>query len=325
MADKLVRTHTNQSNRAKAKDALERKVVFRSVLDNPFRVQWPSVPVNVQNTILARLIDMLHGVREYRLEFEKQNRRKRQRQFERNAASRAFKRPRLAPSTTDTIGIVPESTVTESSQPAQGAAGNDGTDIIRSRPDVLDHLTSGINEVTRLLEKTAHSLVGTSVSTSSDGLPSSEARPSVVLVCRGDVSPPALIQHVPHLVAACNTRGMRKDVDSVHLIPLPKGAEATLAEAFGLRRVSIVAVHAGAPRLSELTALLQTVLPPTASWLAAPTDATLPLVPTHIKQLRTTAPKDMKAAKEQRVRGRTAAKDRERAKKEAQKARASKT
>ena len=34
------------------------------------------------------------------------------------------------------------------------------------------------------------------------------------------------------------------------------------------------------------------------------------LVPTHIKQLRTTVPKDMKAAKEQRTKGRAAAKRR---------------
>lgn len=45
MADKLVRTHTNQSNRSKAKEALERKTVFRSVLDNPFRIQWSVLSV----------------------------------------------------------------------------------------------------------------------------------------------------------------------------------------------------------------------------------------------------------------------------------------
>lgn len=44
MTDSIVRTHTNQSNRAKAKDALERKTIFRSVLDNPFRIQWYCAP-----------------------------------------------------------------------------------------------------------------------------------------------------------------------------------------------------------------------------------------------------------------------------------------
>ena len=34
------------------------------------------------------------------------------------------------------------------------------------------------------------------------------------------------------------------------------------------------------------------------------------MIPTHIKQLRTTAPKDMKAAKEQRTKGRAEAKRR---------------
>jgi len=45
-----------------------------------------------------------------------------------------------------------------------------------------------------------------------------------------------------------------------------------------------------------------------ASWLAS-----IPrpqLVPTHIKQVRTTAPKDMKAAKERRLEGKALAKQR---------------
>ena len=69
-----------------------------------------------------------------------------------------------------------------------------------------------------------------------------------------------------------------------------------------------------APRVSELTSLLVNVSPPAASWLAAPAGAHGSLIPTHIKQLRTTAPKDMRAAKEQRSRGRAEAKARKKAK-----------
>ena len=65
-----------------------------------------------------------------------------------------------------------------------------------------------------------------------------------------------------------------------------------------------------APRLSELTSLLANVPPLTASWLAAPTGANCVLIPTHIKQLKTTTPKDMRAVKEQRSRGRAEAKAR---------------
>jgi len=41
------------------------------------------------------------------------------------------------------------------------------------------------------------------------------------------------------------------------------------------------------------------------------------LEPSHVKQLLTTAPKDMKAAKELRVKGRAAAKERRKAKRDA--------
>ena len=45
MADKTVKTHTNTPNREKPQGkkhqaALEKKVVFKSVLDNPYRIQW---------------------------------------------------------------------------------------------------------------------------------------------------------------------------------------------------------------------------------------------------------------------------------------------
>ena len=40
MADKNVRTYQNVSNRAKARDANEHKVVYKSVLDNPFQIPW---------------------------------------------------------------------------------------------------------------------------------------------------------------------------------------------------------------------------------------------------------------------------------------------
>ena len=45
MTDRLVRTHTHVSNRAKPKapgrhQDVQRKVVFKSALDNPFHIAW---------------------------------------------------------------------------------------------------------------------------------------------------------------------------------------------------------------------------------------------------------------------------------------------
>jgi len=56
--------------------------------------------------------------------------------------------------------------------------------------------------------------------------------------------------------------------------------------------------------------MLQSVPIISAPWLVPPVQpaSPRPLIPTHIKQLRTSAPKDMKAAKEQRTKARAAAK-----------------
>lgn len=66
--------------------------------------------------------------------------------------------------------------------------------------------------------------------------------------------------------------------------------------------------------MSTILPLLTSLPILTASWLSAEVATaelrrTTPIVPTHIKQLRTTAPKDMKAAKEKRAAGRAAAKE----------------
>jgi ribonuclease P/MRP protein subunit POP3 len=115
--------------------------------------------------------------------------------------------------------------------------------VSREPPSILQHLTIGINEVTRKLESQIR-LSRQTVIISDKGTLSSES-PSqrhikAVFVCRADINPPILIDHLPHLVSACNSS--RKRPDFIKLVPLPKGAELTLASAMGLRRVAVVAV-----------------------------------------------------------------------------------
>lgn len=62
------------------------------------------------------------------------------------------------------------------------------------------------------------------------------------------------------------------------------------------------------PGLGQLEPLLAVVPDPPASWMASIHGVALE--PSHVKQLLTTAPKDMKAAKERRAKGRVAAKER---------------
>ncbi|OCH94751.1 hypothetical protein OBBRIDRAFT_722113 [Obba rivulosa] len=299
MSEKAVRTLTSGSNRAK-RDGEDRKVVFRSVLDNPFRVQWPPVPVNVQNAVLARILEMLEGVSRYFLDRREQSRkRKREKQGSKALNSKRRKVVSTSPAIEQTDSADVESNTVLETLP----------------PDILKHLTIGINDVTKLLEKCAMTpREGTTEVATSVSEPSSTSVARVVLVCRADVDPPILISHLPHLVAACNSRPRTEGNGDVLLIPLPKGAEYSLASAIGLRRVSVLVIDAAAPNFSLLLSLLDNVPRLSASWLLPQTEATRPtLIPTHIKQLRTTAPKDMKAAKEQRSQKRADAKERKKA------------
>jgi ribonuclease P/MRP protein subunit POP3 len=79
------------------------------------------------------------------------------------------------------------------------------------------------------------------------------------------------------------------------------------------------------PDLEDFQSLLGSVPAFRASWLSPSVLPSNPitgaldplLVPTHIKQLRTTMPKDMKASKEQRTKGRAGAKRRKKERKAA--------
>jgi hypothetical protein len=105
-------------------------------------------------------------------------------------------------------------------------------------PSLLEHCTFGINEVTKRLEALANP------ATTNEARSTTGPRLRVVLVCRADVDPPLLIAHFPILVATCNSS---LPVDSSHdkfvkLVTLPMGAEHSLAEITGLRRVAVMAL-----------------------------------------------------------------------------------
>ncbi|KAG9026650.1 hypothetical protein FRB95_008620 [Tulasnella sp. JGI-2019a] len=123
--------------------------------------------------------------------------------------------------------------------------------------------------------------------------------------------------HLPVLVAACNSRADDAEHNTkfpeVVMVGLPYGAEAeeALSAACDLKKVVAVAFDNSFYLL--LSALWLAVA---ASTVAAKT--TSQLIPTHIKQLKTTAPRNMNDAKKRRQLGRKAAK-------EAQKTKASMT
>ncbi|KAH9944163.1 uncharacterized protein BXZ73DRAFT_39108 [Epithele typhae] len=296
MSANVARSHSNQTNRARHKDGSERKPVFKSVVGNPFHVSWPSVPVNVQNSILAAMMNILEGVSVYYLSRE-QSRKKKKRSLL-TQGDRVTKKDNAASTEVDSTHSI------DKPQP----------------PPILSSMAIGINEVTRRLESISRSHRSTLRAKGKEILPEPTDIPSshsqIVLACRADIDPPLLIAHLPNLVAACNSTRRPSDPNAegpqgTWLVTMSKGSEGILAEAMGLRRVSVLLLESSAPQFSAVWSLLQNIPLLTAPWLSVPTLADpLRLVPTHIKQLRTSAPKDMKAAKERRSEERRGVKER---------------
>lgn len=106
-------------------------------------------------------------------------------------------------------------------------------------PDIVKHCTFGINEVTKRLEAQANSEAPGDATLS---LPKPRLR--FVIACRSDVDPPLIIEHLPILVAACNS-SLPVGSDErmfVKLATLPMGGEHMLAEIVGLRRIAVMAL-----------------------------------------------------------------------------------
>ncbi|KAJ8489380.1 hypothetical protein ONZ45_g13606 [Pleurotus djamor] len=257
------KTHTHGSNRASKSSAPEKKVVFKSVLDNPYRVQWPSLPLNLQNALLARLLLAFDGVSSYQ-----------------GINDKAHATPAQQVDV-DTSDLVVDPLV------------------VPSKPVILEHLITGINQVTRKLESQLRDL---RMNQEASDLISKRVK--IVFVCKDDIDPPILISHIPHLIAAYNSACIS---DPIKIAILPGNSEQTLAEALGLRRVAILALDATSPSIDALFELLSPIPPLTSTWM---TGGDQHLIPTHVKQLRTTAPTDMKASKEKRVADRRSAKER---------------
>ena len=305
----------------------------------------PSVPVNVQNAVLSRLILSLEGVAAHHASRTAQTRgEKRQRKSQKTGPNKRRKTP-----TGNEGGISVPITMPVGSSPApdepMDVRTTDQEVVTPAAPPIIPHLILGINRVTKRLEDQARAYRQTLTATKTitdDGI-SQPPLISVVFVCRADVDPPLLISHLPTLIASCNSsRSTLTDPNSyppIKLVPVPKGSESLLADATGLRRLAVLALdvivlsfccdltviltfpwnHQNAtPDLDSFQSLMDSVPVLRAAWLSQPehTSNSNPggegalLVPTHIKQLSTTVPKDMKAAKEQRAKGRAEAKRR---------------
>ncbi|KAF9486310.1 hypothetical protein BDN70DRAFT_793852 [Pholiota conissans] len=296
MSTKNARTLSHPSNREKPKDAKEKKVVFKGVLDNPFRIQWPSVPMNLQNSILSCIIKLLEDAADYHY---KRCAESRKRKRSTNSADTVSKKAKCSTTTATKQDDIDEAIATETFIDKCQKPEQDNKD----EPLFLRHLLFGINAVTKRLETQVQAVHSPNVSKFPETSTKTLKSLMYVFVCRADVDPALLIAHLPHLVAAYNST---RPSQYIKLIPLPQGAEFLLAQTLGIRRVTVLAVDVDYPDDSKLKAILESIPILTASWLSQP-KAIAPLISTHIKHLRTTVPKDMKEAKELRLKGKAAA------------------
>ena len=248
MADKSAKAHTHQSNRERPRKATEKKVVYKSVLENPFRIRWldrpctppahthlvshrPSVPVNLQNIIFSHLTSLLDGAAAYH-EAQSKSSRKRKRGLQNVGSKKKAKNSEAGEDVPMKGG--------ETAQIQTTTEAPDDLTITPQKPVVLTHIICGINAVTKRLEAQARK-ARRNVIIATDSEEATQVPITLVFVCRADVDPSILIDHFPPLVAACNS--VRSNLSQlVKMVPVPKGSEDVLAAKLGIKRVSVIAL-----------------------------------------------------------------------------------
>lgn len=214
--------------------------MYSFVLLCPYDAQnRPSIPLNLQNAILAKIIQVLDGVSEYQHQRFTENR-KRKRKDKASSNPSSSKRLKLgAEASVEHIDKdvplvhpqLPQLDAPSVTDPDRGT---------QASPSIFRHIIYGINVVTKRLEEQIQ-IVRRPIIASVPDQPTENPTPAVkyVFVCRNDVDPTLLLDHLPHLVAAYNST---RPLSYTILVLLPKGAELSLAQALGIRRVSVFGI-----------------------------------------------------------------------------------
>ncbi|ORX94587.1 hypothetical protein K493DRAFT_315434 [Basidiobolus meristosporus CBS 931.73] len=191
-----------------------KRTAFKGSLDSPFDIRWPFVPAQEQAEILEMALALFSPVGEFRRAQLVANSKPLP---EKNAGSctpKASKRK-----------FVPEAPVT----PRPNA-----------KPKQIDGIVFGLREVTKCLEYALKSL---SPSNTQD-IVQARAGLRMVFVCKADVHPSILVNHLLMLAAQAG----------VVIFPLGKNAEQALALALGVTRVTAVGIKEGTPAFDQLMA-----------------------------------------------------------------------
>ena len=180
-------------------------------------VRRPAIPSDIQKTILTQLIALFDGVATHYQLVRGETRKKRR------------------------------VTTGGSSHQKDGNDVGESSHALASAPPIISHTTVGINEVTKALETEIQSkrqtvmIPGTAVN-------KTRALTGAVFICHADLDTPALVAHLPQLVALCNST--RSENHKIKVVQLPAGAESSLADALGyVRRVSVIALDVRLCRL----------------------------------------------------------------------------
>lgn len=208
----------------------------------------PSIPSNTQNLFLATLVTTVEGAV-----------RGGSRKSFKAYARKALPRSEIADSVEGTNLSLDSMVCSETSACAVGSTASPSL-VVSKLALSSGHMTIGINEVTRRLElqlkSVRNSVTLTTTPHASSILPNIPPI-AAVFVCRADVNPPILLDHIPHLVAGCNSIRPESNASGARqplkLIVLPKGSESALAQALGLRRAAVIAVHVSISDVSILT------------------------------------------------------------------------
>ncbi|KAF7726962.1 hypothetical protein EC973_008157 [Apophysomyces ossiformis] len=147
----------------------------------------------------------------------------------------------------------------------------DPCDMTSSLPDIAKRVHTGLNSVTRYLERQVE-LKNTEKTTTLD-------KNVAVFVCKREIKPVHLCSHLLSLAALAN----------IKIVTLPQESEANLSYALGLNRVSAVLMELTDSEES-LRLILRDVSAVNAPWLTSPIGQPRPYEMTNIKTLQTSVP-----------------------------------
>lgn len=206
--------------------------------------------MNLQNAVLAHLLQLLEGFSAYISHRNAQNRKRKRNVIPGEPTSQ--KRPRKTPDADESTHPhdKPSLEPISAEKPTLEAA----TDVFPAAekadiesPLILSHLLYGVNVVTKRLEiQTQRARRPTIISPETSSHLFDPKPLKYVFVCRADVDPPLLVDHLPHLVAAYNSTNPS---EYLKLIPLPQGAELSLARALGIRKVTVLGIDVSLQRM----------------------------------------------------------------------------